>query len=270
MADTLIRSSPLISGADGSAITACGITRCDKDWRIPGHRHRFSQLIYALSGELRCETAQGIWWVPARGAVWIPRGEQHAASGRGEMASFHLYADELMPPHCATLQLTTLLAELLHHAAQFSHPASLSARQVRLLATLRDELAAAPVDVFPLPLPSDTRLNRLIAQLMASPSDKTPAAEWANRIGMSERNMSRQLLRETGMSLGRWRRQLHIVLALRQLRLGDAVQNVALTLGYENASGFITMFRKITGKSPGRYLAEERSSQYYPGSQGAL
>lgn len=234
----------------------------DERWRIAKHRHRFGQLIYTLSGELRCETEQGGWWVPSGGAIWIPRGEQHAATGSGEMASFHLYADGLMPPYCATLHLTTLLAELLDRAARFSHAGAVTDRQARLLATLLDELAIAPADAFPLPLPSDPRLSRLVAKLMASPADKTSTAEWASRIGMSERNMSRQLLRETGMSLGRWRRQLHIVLALRQLRLGDAVQTVALTLGYDNASSFITMFRKITGKSPGRYLVEERSSGY--------
>nr|WP_314420202.1 AraC family transcriptional regulator [uncultured Erwinia sp.] len=229
----------------------------------PGHSVvHCGQLIYSLNGELRCDTAQGNWWLPPRGAIWIPRGELHAASGSGEITCFHLYEDERMPPFCATLRPTALLAELLHRAAHFSHDAQLTQRQTRLLATLQDELAVATTEACSLPLPSDGRLNKLVTQLMAAPADKTPAAEWARRIGMSERNMSRQLLRETGMSLGRWRRQLHIVLALQQLRQGDAVQNVALTLGYESPSGFITMFRKITGKSPGRYLAEERSSEF--------
>jgi AraC-like DNA-binding protein len=34
------------------------------------------------------------------------------------------------------------------------------------------------------------------------------------------------------------------------------VQTVALELGYENASGFITMFRKAVGKPPARYLSD--------------
>ena len=34
------------------------------------------------------------------------------------------------------------------------------------------------------------------------------------------------------------------------------MQRVALDLGYENASGFITMFRKAVGQPPARYLAD--------------
>lgn len=34
------------------------------------------------------------------------------------------------------------------------------------------------------------------------------------------------------------------------------MQRVALDLGYENASGFITMFRKTVGQPPARYLAD--------------
>jgi AraC-like DNA-binding protein len=58
------------------------------------------------------------------------------------------------------------------------------------------------------------------------------------------------------MSFGRWRRQLHIILALRQLSAGQTVQAVAMDLGYESASSFVTMFRKMVGKPPSRYLLE--------------
>ncbi|MGL6092123.1 MAG: helix-turn-helix domain-containing protein, partial [Pseudomonas paracarnis] len=40
----------------------------------------------------------------------------------------------------------------------------------------------------------------------------------------------------------------------------ESVQSVALDLGYENASGFITMFRKAMGQPPARYLADRAST----------
>ena len=47
-------------------------------------------------------------------------------------------------------------------------------------------------------------------------------------------------------------------MALQCLSQGASVQTVALDLGYEGASAFVTMFRKALGKPPARYLAERR------------
>jgi AraC-like DNA-binding protein len=127
------------------------------------------------------------------------------------------------------------------------------------VAALLDELVAAPVQDLHLPMPQDPRLRRLVEMLLKDPAGKTSKADWAPRIGMSERSMSRLLMQETGMSFGRWRRQLHVILALQRLTKGVSVQTVALDLGYENASGFVTMFRKAVGKPPARYLSDRRS-----------
>ena len=63
-------------------------------------------------------------------------------------------------------------------------------------------------------------------------------------------------VRETGMSFGRWRQQLHIILALQWLSQGSSVQSVATGLGYESASSFVVMFRKALGSSPARYITQ--------------
>jgi AraC-like DNA-binding protein len=73
---------------------------------------------------------------------------------------------------------------------------------------------------------------------------------------VSERTLTRLIQRETGMTFGRWRQQLHIVVALGKLSAGARVQRVAEDLGYESVSAFITMFRKAMGKSPARYFSE--------------
>ena len=150
----------------------------------------------------------------------------------------------------------------------FSELYALGGREDRLIATLLDELAAAPVEDLHLPMPRDARLRRLADMLLTAPTDNTLKGGWANRIGMSERNMSRLLQHDIGMSFGRWRRQLHVILALQRLSKGDSVQTVALELGYENASGFVTMFRKAVGKPPARYISErinDREATTVPG-----
>ena len=93
---------------------------------------------------------------------------------------------------------------------------------------------------------------------MADPSDRATIEDWGRRMAVAPRTLTRILQRETGMSFGRWRRQLHILIALQRLDQGVSVQAVALELGYEGASAFVAMFRKALGKPPARFLAERR------------
>jgi AraC-like DNA-binding protein len=43
---------------------------------------------------------------------------------------------------------------------------------------------------------------------------------------------------------------------IQKMSRGATVQRVALELGYESASGFVTMFRKTLRVAPARYMAE--------------
>jgi AraC-like DNA-binding protein len=79
---------------------------------------------------------------------------------------------------------------------------------------------------------------------------------WADRAGMSARTLARLIARETGMSFGRWRRQLGIMLAVKWMAEGATIQQVASDLGYESVPSFVTMFRKVLGAPPARYMAE--------------
>jgi AraC-like DNA-binding protein len=83
-------------------------------------------------------------------------------------------------------------------------------------------------------------------------------SEWARRAGLGHRTLSRLLQEETGMTFGRWRRQLHVLVGIRELAAGETVQVVASNLGYESASSYTTMFRKTLGRPPARYLAERQ------------
>ena len=241
-------------------LLALGLASVREEWEQAPHQHRKGQLLYATRGVIHCEVDSGVWIVPPQCAVWIPGGLLHAAQGVGEAECYCLFVEPAMAPAlpsvCCTLTVSPLLRELIGKAASFPTLTTLHGAQERLVATLLDELAAAPVEDLHLPMPRDARLRRLAALLLAQPADKSTLAAWASRIGMSERSMTRQALEEIGMSVGRWRRQLHVIVALQRLAQGHSVKAVALELGYENTSGFVTMFRKAVGKPPARYLAE--------------
>ncbi|CUI50625.1 helix-turn-helix transcriptional regulator [Achromobacter sp. SIMBA_011] len=253
-------------------VVALSATSVRKDWENARHQHRKAQLIYSVRGILNCEIEDGVWIVPPQCAIWIPGDLPHAARGAGETECYCLFvepdATPDLPKDCCTISVSPLLRELLLRAAGFPELYPLGGREDRLIAALLDELVEAPVEDLHLPMPRDTRLRRLAQMMLADPTDKTSKADWAIRIGMSERSMSRLLLHEIGMSFGRWRRQLHVILALQRLTKGESVQTVALELGYENASGFVTMFRKAMGKPPARYLSDRLNGEALAGVPG--
>ncbi len=242
------------------AVVAVGASSTSATWEHQQHAHRKGQLMYTLRGVIHCEIEAGIWIVPPQCALWIPGGLPHAARGSGEAHVYCLLIDpdatRALPPQCCTLAVSGLLHELISKAVSFPRLYDVDGAQGRLINTLLDELAEAPIEALHLPMPQDPRLRRLADSLLADPADKASLGQWAVRIGMSERSMTRLLLEELGLSFGRWRRQLHVILSLQRLAKGDSVQRVALDLGYENASGFITMFRKAVGQPPARYLAD--------------
>ncbi|MCV6797688.1 helix-turn-helix transcriptional regulator [Achromobacter ruhlandii] len=253
-------------------VVALSATSVRKDWENARHQHRKAQLIYSVRGILNCEIEDGVWIVPPQCAIWIPGDLPHAACGAGETECYCLFvepdATPDLPKDCCTISVSPLLRELLLRAAGFPELYPLGGREDRLIAALLDELVEAPVEDLHLPMPRDARLRRLAQMMLADPTDKTSKADWAIRIGMSERSMSRLLLHEIGMSFGRWRRQLHVILALQRLTKGESVQTVALELGYENASGFVTMFRKAMGKPPARYLSDRLNGEALAGVPG--
>jgi AraC-like DNA-binding protein/quercetin dioxygenase-like cupin family protein len=242
------------------AVVAVNATSTSESWEHAPHSHRKGQLMYTLRGVIHCQIEAGIWIVPPQCALWIPGGLPHAARGSGEAEVYCLLIDPdaagALPAQCCTLSVSGLLHELISKAVSFPQLYDEDGAQGRLIRTLLDELAQAPIEELHLPMPRDPRLRRLADSLLADPGDKTTLGQWAMRIGMSERSMTRLLLEEFGLSFGRWRRQLHVILSLQRLARGDSVQRVALDLGYENASGFITMFRKAVGQPPARYLAD--------------
>ena len=74
---------------------------------------------------------------------------------------------------------------------------------------------------------------------------------------MTERTLARLIKRETGMSFGHWRAQLHVIIAVQKLSSNMPVQRVSEYLGYSSVSAFITMFKNLLGESPKRYVKQQ-------------
>jgi len=235
----------------------------DNSRELPVHRHRKGQLVLAARGSVTCEVPSGLWIVPPHGAVWIPGGMPHTnrVSLNGRICLLFVEPDAAaLPASCCTLSVSPLLRELILRLVELPQSYSTAGSTGRLVAVLLDELVQMPAEQLHLPITAEPRLRRIANALMNDPSDRSTIAEWARRVSIGERTLARLIVDETGMTFGRWRQQLHIVIALQRLSAGMTVQVVAQDLGYESVSAFITMFKKVLGKPPARYLVERGES----------
>lgn len=225
------------------------------------HSHQKAQIIMVQRGALTCEVSGGLWIVPPGSAIWIPQGAVHAIKGSGLEGYISLIGQRAavnLPATCCTLHVMPLLRELLVRSSTLPLFYDETDNISRLVSVLLDEIAAAQVETFFLPVPADSNLSAIIEHMMAVPAERGTLKSWAAFVGLSERTFARLIARETGMSFGRWQRQLSVLLAVKWMADGRTIQQVAADLGYESVPSFVTMFKGAMGMPPGRYMAERR------------
>lgn len=229
-------------------------------FELDPHRHAKGQILLVQRGVLSCEVEGALWVVPPRSALWIPGEALHAIKAAGVFEGYGAFiapqAAKDLPAACCAVSVSPLLRELLASAARLPALYEEGGAVSRMIAVLLDEVAAAPLEDLCLPMPADARLRRMAEAMIAAPADRAGLDAWARRAGLGARTLERLMARQTGMSFGRWRRQLAVVLAVERLAAGAAIQQVAADLGYESTPSFVTMFRKALGASPARYMAE--------------
>ena len=222
---------------------------------VPDHSHRKGQLVVSLGGGVTCRVPSGLWMVPPHCGVWVPGGMPHSNVATANARLFFLFIEPGaadLPDRCCTLSLSPLVRELIIEMADQIAAATADSK---LMATLLlSALSRMPVEHLHLPLTDEPRLVRIASELADDPSDRSTMAQWARRLGMSENSLARLVQHETGLTFGRWRQQLQLIVAIRSLAAGATVQQVSGDLGYESVSAFITMFKKALGTSPARYL----------------
>ncbi|MES2055518.1 MAG: helix-turn-helix transcriptional regulator [Pseudomonadota bacterium] len=232
---------------------------------IDFHRHRKGQFLLVQRGALSCEVEGGLWIVPPRSAVWIPGGALHAVTVTGILEGYNAFVEpdlnSRLPEVCCAVSVTPLLRELLIRSASLPALYVEGGAESRLVTVLLDEIASARVEDLHLPMPFDHRLRRIVELMIDTPADRDTMDVWARRAGLSERTLARLIIRETGMSFSRWRQQLGVMLAVKWLAGGASIQQVANDLGYESIPSFVTMFRKVIGVSPRRYMTERHAGR---------
>lgn len=226
---------------------------------IGRHQHVRSQLLYASSGVMTVETDSGLWVVPPLRAVWIPAYTHHQINASGHVSMRTLYiqpeTDTGLPGGCCVVSVTPLLRELILHAMDIPPLYELNGPEERLMNVILDQIRSMDVAPLELPIPKDDRLTKIYEHLTASPEDNRTIEDWGKTVGATGRTLARHFRMETGMSFGQWRQQVRILEALKRLAKRETVTTVAIELGYESPSAFISMFKKALGITPGQYFS---------------
>ena len=167
----------------------------------------------------------------------------------------HLYkknACTKLPVKPYILELSDLLREAITRTMSW-HNSELEPEQKRLIAVILDEIRTMPKVELALPMPKDMRLLKIALALSDNPGDNKKINDWGVWAGISRRSLTRRFTNETGFNFTQWRQKLRMLKALELLATGKPITEISLYLGYDNISGFISIFRQNFGVTPGNY-----------------
>ncbi|MFF9351868.1 AraC family transcriptional regulator [Streptomyces sp. NPDC014734] len=245
-----------VDGLD-RAVLAIG-TDYPHDHLLPFHAHRRAQVLYAATGVMGVETADGSWTVPTARAVLIPPGVRHQVAMTG-VSTRSLYIEPgavaWFPRRCRVVDVSALLRALLLDAVDMAPRYPEHGRDATVVELILHELrnlTPLPLDV---PLPADPELRRLCDAFLRAPDVHDPPARWAAALNVSERTLGRLFRRGTGLSFAQWRQRACILRSVHALAEGTPVTRVAASLGYENPAAFTVAFRSLLGRAPSAYRA---------------
>jgi AraC-like DNA-binding protein len=227
--------------------------------RVAAHAHTRAQIIHPITGAYWVATPEGTWLVPTGQAAWIPPNVHHEVYSHGAVSAMMLFVDEsfahTLPTRSGTVEVTTLLLELLRRMVGYDNDYKPHGPAARLAEVMLDELARMKTAPLFLPIARDRRLARAMAPLLDDPASSDTLSDVARRAGASTRTLARLFRTETGMTFPQWKTRLRLVASIERLNRGASITEVALDLGYSTTSAFVYAFRKSVGVSPGRYRA---------------
>ena len=109
-------------------------------------------------------------------------------------------------------------------------------RGQHLSALILDEIRNADQQPYTVPLPSEKQLRKLCRDLLDNPGNDLTIDDWADKVGMSRRTMTRKFRHETGMSFVEWRQRLRVSHVMRRRAEGVPLALAGLEAGYQSLS----------------------------------
>lgn len=244
---------------DAAAAPVVGLSERYAPGRVDEHRHIRAQIMLAEEGTLTVLTEAGSWVLPLNRALWIPGGTPHTLVCRKPVHLRTLYLDQSMPwtnlrADIAVLQVPGLVRELIIAATEAPWTYEQDSPSHRLAQVLCERIVIIDHEPVHLPEPRDPRARKFCALYFANPAERRSLPALSTIVGASPRTLERLFMAETGFNISSWTQQLRLMFALERIADGMGVGDAAFSVGFENPSSFIALFKRQFGTTPGRFF----------------
>ncbi|HDM8038947.1 helix-turn-helix transcriptional regulator [Vibrio fluvialis] len=221
------------------------------------HSHPWGQVQLISGGILEMEAEDTRFLAPPHLAIWVPAGIRHRSYNRKpiEYCSLNIAAamTKAFPSKTSLIKVTPIVSAIIDDFRQREISVAETPQDLRLVQVLLDQLATRETQHHFLPSSNNKYLAPILAAVEENPTDDTSLQQWADRVHTTERTLARHCQAELGMSFTEWRLRVRYLYSMDLLRNGHSVKEVALTLGYNQASPYIAMFKKYSGQTPEQY-----------------
>ncbi|MFA0309428.1 AraC family transcriptional regulator [Vibrio splendidus] len=226
------------------------------------HQHTWHQVIFPIKGLLQTKTDHYQHLVPHTSALFVPAGIQHESIALNHTMFVGIYLNPAFgikyEPQVRTITLTPFLNELLQEIRRLYEGLVNDEEVLRLLAVLHDQIMKDNVQTFQLLLPEDRRLKLIFEALTNTPKLDCSLKAWGEKVGASERTLSRLFSKEFNTSFQLWRQQIRLICSLSLLDEELSIQSIADQVGYQNDSSYIKAFRANFNVTPQQFRTNGR------------
>ena len=221
------------------------------------HSHNWHQIIVPIKGLLQTQSDNYQYLLPHTSALFVPATLEHESIALSDTTFIGIYINPAFSRNyknrLRTLYLTPFLKELLQEIRRTYSYTNMHEKTLRLLDVLHDQVYTDEVMTFQLLLPHDRRLRFIFNQLSEKPTLDWSLKIWGDKVGASERTLSRLFFKEFNTSFPRWRQHLRLIYSLPLLDEKLPIQVIADNIGYKNDSSYIKAFKSYFDLTPQQF-----------------
>lgn len=218
----------------------------------------WGKLMYSYEGLAKINVEEDIYLSTPEFAIWLPPLTSHysLALTNVNYVIIHVHKKlcDLLSTKVKTLKISEIVRAIIKDFSRRSINYPLDKADKNLATVLVEQLTFSEnFDCF-LPISEDNVIRTMTKKMLNRPEEIHTLKYWSDKLGLSERTLSRRFFSSTGINFNEWKLRRKVLLSITLLQEGKTVKYVSATLGYNDPSAFIAMFKKRMGISPGQLV----------------